>query len=153
MANVRLAPLDDIDELIQMRWDFSEDERNNSAVKFEEFHQICGKFLVNAIKSGNWCIWVAEVEKNIVSHMYLQLIHKVPRSSKSPDPYFGYVTNVYTRPAFRNLGIGTQIHIAMERWAKENEIEFLILWPSSNSIQFYSRNGFSLCEEAMEKHW
>lgn len=152
MALVRLAALDDVDELVQMRWDFSEEEASSS-VGFEEFHRICSEFLVKALESGDWYIWIAEVENKIVSHMYLQLIHKVPRPGKSPDPYFGYVTNVYTRPAFRSQGIGTEIHTAMEKWSKENKVEFLILWPSSNSIQFYSRNGFSLCEEAMEKHW
>lgn len=152
MVLVRLAALDDVDELVQMRWDFSEEEASSS-VGFEEFHRICSEFLVKALESGDWYIWIAEVENKIVSHMYLQLIHKVPRPGKSPDPYFGYVTNVYTRPAFRSQGIGTEIHTAMEKWSKENKVEFLIVWPSSNSTQFYSRNGFSLCEEAMEKHW
>jgi GNAT superfamily N-acetyltransferase len=153
MAIVRLAALEDVNELVRMRWDFSEEEYGESTLHYEEFHRTCSEFLVKAIKSGNWYIWVAENEGIILSHMYLQLIHKVPRPGKSPDPYYGYVTNVYTRPAFRNQGIGTKIHLAMEQWSKANNIEFLIVWPSSHSVQFYSRNGFSRCEEAMEKHW
>jgi predicted GNAT family acetyltransferase len=47
--------------------------------------------------------------------MYLHLIHKVPRPGKSPDPRFGWVTNVYTHPDFRNQGLGTQIQVAMEK--------------------------------------
>lgn len=153
MTIVRLATLDDVHELVQMRWDFSGEEQTNSAFSFEEFNRNCSEFLVRAMKSGDWHIWVAEVEGNIVSHMYLQLIHKVPRPGKSQDPYYGYVTNVYTRPAFRSQGIGSKIHIAMEQWSKANDVEFLILWPSSHSVDFYARNGFSRCEEAMEKHW
>lgn len=153
MAMIRLAALDDVDELVQMRWDYSGEEQAISTVSFEEFHRICRKFLVTAIESGDWYIWVAEVDKKIVSHMYLQLIHKVPRPGKSPDPYYGYVTNVYTHPAYRSQGIGTKIHTAMEKWSKENEVEFLVLWPSPDSTEFYSRNGFSRSEEAMEKHW
>ncbi|WP_256757636.1 GNAT family N-acetyltransferase [Cohnella sp. WQ 127256] len=153
MAIVRLATLDDVDGLVQMRWDFSTEDYGVSTVSFEEFHQICSEFLVEAIESGDWYIWVAEVEKNIVSQMYLQLIHKVPRPGKTPDPYYGYVTNVFTRPVFRSKGLGTEIQIAMEKWSKENEVEFLILWPSSNSVQFYNRNGFSRSEEALENHW
>lgn len=153
MEVIRLATLDDVDNLVQMRWDFSEDEHINDIVSFEEFHKICSEFLIKAISGGEWYIWVAEIEKNIVSHMYLQLIHKVPRPGKSPDPYFGYVTNVYTRSDYRSRGIGTKIHTAMEQWSKEKNVEFLILWPSSESVQFYSRNGFFRCEEAMEKHW
>ncbi|WP_223275625.1 GNAT family N-acetyltransferase [Paenibacillus elgii] len=41
----------------------------------------------------------------------------------------------------------------MEKWSKENGVEFLIVWPSSDSVPFYTRNGFARCEEAMEKHW
>jgi len=154
MAIIRLAALDDIDELVQMRWDFAEEEQDLGAVDFEDFQQTCRNFLAKAIQSGDWYVWVAEVEKTIVSHMYLQLIHKIPKPGKaSPDPYYGYVTNVYTRPAFRSQGIGSKIHAAMEQWSKENEVEFLVVWPSSDSVQFYTRNGFSPCEEAMEKHW
>lgn len=153
MTLVRLATFEDVPQLVQMRWDFSEEDYTNHTVTFEEFHQVCSGFLEKAIKSGDWYIWIAEVDGSLVSHMYLQLIHKVPRPGKTPDPYYGYVTNVYTRPAFRNQGIGSKIHRAMEKWSKENEVEFLILWPSSDSVQFYSRNGFSRCEEAMEKHW
>lgn len=153
MMLIRLATLEDVPQLVQMRWDFSEEESVDTAVTFEEFNQVCSEFLVKAIKSGDWYIWIAEISGSLVSHMYMQLIHKVPRPGKSPDPYYGYVTNVYTRPAFRNLGIGSEIHKAMEKWSKENEVEFLILWPSSESVKFYSKNGFSRCEEAMEKHW
>ncbi|WP_429844231.1 GNAT family N-acetyltransferase [Brevibacillus sp. FIR094] len=153
MVIIRLATLDDVDELVQMRWDFSEEEKTINSVSFEDFKPICSEFLMKAIKSGDWYIWIAEVEGRLVSHMYLQFIHKVPRPGKSPDPYFGYVTNVSTRPSFRSQGIGTMIHIAMEQWSKENNVEFLILWPSSDSVKFYARNGFSQCEEAMEKHW
>ncbi|MFD1953018.1 GNAT family N-acetyltransferase [Paenibacillus thailandensis] len=55
--------------------------------------------------------------------------------------------------SFRSQGIGTQIHLAIEKWSKEKEVEFLILWPSADSIKFYSRNGFFPSKEAMEKHW
>ncbi|GGD78513.1 GNAT family N-acetyltransferase [Paenibacillus nasutitermitis] len=153
MENIRLAALADINELVQLRWDFSNEERTDPAGGFEDFQQICSAFLAKAIEGGDWYIWVAEAEGKIVSHMYLQLIHKVPRPGKSPDPCYGYVTNVYTRPGYRNRGIGGRIHTAMEQWSKDNRIEFLIVWPSSESVRFYARSGFSPCEEAMEKHW
>ena len=47
-----------------------------------------------------------------------------------------------------------KIHQAMEEWwSKDSQVEFLMLWPSSDSVDFYGRNGFSLSEEALEKHW
>ncbi|WP_223275634.1 GNAT family N-acetyltransferase [Paenibacillus elgii] len=122
MAIVRLATLDDVDELVRMRWDFSE-EGYTSAVSFKEFYPICREFLIKAMGSGDWYIWVAEVEKSIVSHMYLQLIHKVPRPGKSPDSYYGYVTNVYTHPCFsksrsRNRDSGRYGKMVKRKWGR-----------------------------------
>ncbi|MBM7564761.1 GNAT family N-acetyltransferase [Paenibacillus sacheonensis] len=151
--NIRLAALEDVAQLVQMRWDFSEEEHLMNTAGFDEFNRDCSEFLINAMGSGNWYIWVAETERTLVSHMYLQLIHKVPRPGKSRHPHYGYVTNVYTRPAYRSQGIGSRLHNAMEIWSKENEVEFLVLWPSRDSVRFYARNGFSHCKEAMEKHW
>lgn len=94
MSIIRLATLEDIDELVRMRWEFSEEENSDSTLNYEEFHQTCYEFLVKAMKSGDWYIWVAEDSGSIVSHMYLQLIHKVPRPGKSPDPYYGRPTYI-----------------------------------------------------------
>ncbi|WP_245583038.1 GNAT family N-acetyltransferase [Paenibacillus daejeonensis] len=148
-----MASLRDVDDLVEMRWDFSHEDNQDQASEFETFHATCKTFLVEALAGGNWHIFVAEEDGMLVSHMYLQLIHKVPRPGKSPDPYFGYVTNVYTRPAFRGQGIGSRLQQAMETWSKDQEVEFLLVWPSSTSVDFYERNGFSRCDEAMEKHW
>ena len=63
------------------------------------------------------------------------------------------MTNVYTRPGYRSQGIGSRIQTAMEAWSKENDVEFLIVWPSEKSVPFYTANGFARCEEAMEKFW
>jgi hypothetical protein len=49
MPNIRLATLEDINELVQMRWDFSEEERTISEVSFEEFRKICSDFLIKSI--------------------------------------------------------------------------------------------------------
>lgn len=153
MAIIRLATVSDVKQLVQMRWDFTAEDQDLNAINFEEFHQTCSGFLVKAIETGDWYIWIAEIDNKIVAHMYLQLIHKIPRPGKSPDPYYGYLTNVYTRPSYRSQGLGAKIHQAMETWSKENEVEFLIVWPSRNSVDFYTRNGFTPCEEALEKHW
>ncbi|REE86197.1 RimJ/RimL family protein N-acetyltransferase [Paenibacillus taihuensis] len=159
---IRLATTADIDVLVQMRYDFTMEDypelqqqrrHSDTDTDIEDFHRTCSTFLESAINGGEWFIWVAEADGQLVSHMYLQLIHKVPRPGKCEDPYFGYVTNVYTRPAYRGRGIGTQIHHAMEQWAIANNVEFLILWPSETSVAFYERSGFRPSAEALEKHW
>ncbi|WP_442600687.1 GNAT family N-acetyltransferase [Paenibacillus sp. KN14-4R] len=149
---IRLADENDIDQLIKMRWDFTfefstvleeEDE------VYEEFYSECKQFLTSALKSKNWFVWVADVDGRIVSHVYLELVQKVPRPGRITNPYV-YMTNVYTIPEQRGRGIGSNMFQKIEEWAKFQMYEFIIVWPSEWSTEFYERNGYKLCKEPME---
>lgn len=150
--NFRLANLNDVCELIKLRWDFSF-EFNESLERdsYENFEKECRAFLQQSLEGNNWKNWVAEQNGQIVSHCYLHIIDKVPRPG-SGSGKFGYITNVYTIPSYRSQNIGTQLLTMVENWSMENNLEFMILWPSSNSVNFYERNGFRRCSEAVEKY-
>jgi hypothetical protein len=50
VAGIRLATVRDVEQLVQMRWDFSAEDQDLNAANFEEFHQICsGETLVNKV--------------------------------------------------------------------------------------------------------
>ncbi|MEK4486017.1 GNAT family N-acetyltransferase [Psychrobacillus sp. FSL H8-0484] len=149
---IRLAERKDIDQLIQMRWDFTVE--HNETKTFEEsdlevFKIECRSFLENAIASETWFIWVAEKESKIVSHIYIELIQKVPRPGRVTYP-FAFMTNVFTVKDYRNLGIGSKLITTINEWSKNRKYEFIIVWPSDDSIDFYRRNGYIHCKEPME---
>lgn len=147
---IRLAEVNDIDFLIDMRWNFTLEYRDNiSEDEYNSFYDEYHQFLVNAIKNENWYIWVAEDNGIIISHIFLELIHKVPRPGRNTYP-FVYMTNVYTLPEYRNKGIGSKLINKINDWVKEKKYEFIIVWPSDKSINFYKRNGFRQCTEPME---
>ncbi|WP_144510174.1 GNAT family N-acetyltransferase [Bacillus sp. FJAT-22090] len=148
----RLAERKDINQLIQMRWDFTVDDKEiKKSIKynFESFRMECQAFLENALKNETWFIWVAEEEAKIISHIYIQLISKVPRPGRITYP-FAYMTNVYTIQKYRNQGIGSKLITTINEWAKNNNYEFIIVWPSEDSGDYYKRNGYVLCKEPME---
>lgn len=105
---IRLAVEKDIDQLIHMRYDFTLEYSPDIEANYELFHMECKSFLKDAIIGARWFIWIAEVDDMVVSHIYIQLIDKVPRPGRITYP-FGYVTNVYTLPQYRSQGIGTKI--------------------------------------------
>lgn len=148
---LRLANHNDIDQLIRMRWDFTNEYIENKIAEdqFPNFYLECKSFLTDAFKSNNWFIWVAGMDGQIVSHIYIELIHKVPRPGRVTNP-FTYMTNVYTLPEHRGKGIGSQLLKEIEVWAKQKRYEFIIVWPSDWSIEFYERNGYKPIGEAME---
>jgi GNAT superfamily N-acetyltransferase len=96
-------------------------------------------------------VWVAEREGRLVSQIWVQVIHKVPRPGRfEGHNRYGYVTNVYTEPDLRGQGIGGRLLERVVQWAREQRLEFLVVWPSEESVRFYERGGFHASPDALE---
>ncbi|WP_027964098.1 GNAT family N-acetyltransferase [Halalkalibacillus halophilus] len=148
--NIRLAEMKDLKQLIKMRWDFTiEYDESKRKASYEEFEKECHAFLVHAINQDTWFIWVAEEDGVIISHIYIELIHKVPRPGRVTRP-FAYLTNTYTLPSYRKKGIGSKVLQAIHSWVDQQQYEFVFVWPSDESIDYYRRNGYEHCSEPME---
>ena len=147
---IRQAQESDSAELARLNWDFSSEEERVLEHSFEMYAASFDQFLLSALSSGNWAIWVAEYEKRLVFMAYVQIIHKVRRPGRSGSRQYGYVTNVFTEAPLRSQGIGTAVFERIIGWAKLQQLEFLILWPSEASVQFYQRSGFMLSPDALE---
>jgi GNAT superfamily N-acetyltransferase len=63
------------------------------------------------------------------------------------------MTNVYAEPEVRGRGIGSQLLTRVVEWASEIGLEFLVVWPSEESIAFYDRAGFRRSPDALERHF
>jgi GNAT superfamily N-acetyltransferase len=146
----RLATEDDVHALAEMRWQFrTEAEGPPQTITKADFVAACAEFFRRALGEGHWACWIAEQDGQIVSHMFIQRIRKIP------NPYrlhgeFGYITNAYTRPAFRYRGIGSALLEKVKEWAGQQDLELLILWPSDKSVDFYNRAGFSSEHEILQ---
>lgn len=150
MTIYRVATEADLDVLAQMRWDFRLEEAPGATVHDQaSFVQACAAFLRQGLRERRWTYWVAQQDSQIVSHIYIQRVPKVPKPNRLDDA-LGYVTNVYTRPAYRGQGIGTQLITHVLQWAREQDLESLIVWPSEPSVGFYERAGFRASSEMLE---
>ncbi|KAB2331066.1 GNAT family N-acetyltransferase [Bacillus mesophilum] len=146
---IRLAEADDIQQLIQMRWDFTiEHDESKKSTSFQEFETECRSFLERALLNQQWFIWIAEEQGKILSHIYIECIHKVPRPGRITYP-FAYMTNVYTLPEYRQKGIGSKLLHVIHDWTKENKYEFVLVWPSDEAIEFYKRSGYEVLTEPL----
>jgi GNAT superfamily N-acetyltransferase len=150
MTIYRMAAETDVDELAQMRWDFRLEEAPG-ATRHDQatFLHACTAFLRQGLAEQRWTYWVAEQDAQIVSHIYIQRIPKVPKPNRLDDA-LGYVTNVYTRPAYRGKGIGTQLMTHVLQWARAQDLESLIVWPSETSVRFYEQAGFRGSPDMLE---
>jgi GNAT superfamily N-acetyltransferase len=55
---------------------------------------------------------------------------------------FGYVTNSYVLPEYRNAGMGTALLAAVKNWSLSEDLELLLVWPSERAYPFYERSGY-----------
>jgi GNAT superfamily N-acetyltransferase len=150
MTIYRMATEADVDELAQMRWDFRLEEAPGATVHDQTtFLHACTAFLRQGLAEQRRTYWIAQEETQLVSHIYIQRVPKVPKPNRL-DEALGYVTNVYTRPAYRGQGIGTQLMTHVLQWAREQDMESLIVWPSETSVDFYERAGFRGSAEMLE---
>ena len=81
--------------------------------------------------------------------MYVAIIDKVPKP-KVNKSYIAYLTNVHTMSKYRNMGYGTKLLSYIKNYLKEKDCELIFVWPSNNSVNWYSKNDFKAENEIME---
>ncbi len=146
----RTAKIKDLSQLAELRWDFRmEDGDETAAVGKSDFVVACVSFLRRGLENGYYVYWLAEEAGEIAAHIFVHKIELVPRPCKIRDQ-FGYVTNNYTKPEYRNKGIGSKLMQEVKDWAKSEDLELLIVYPSEQAVSFYERAGFDAENEVME---
>ncbi|MBA2424266.1 MAG: GNAT family N-acetyltransferase [Actinobacteria bacterium] len=137
---IRRATEGDVATLSRLRREFTLEDRPIPSPR-EDFDAAFEEIVATGLNDGRWTVWVADVDGEIVSHAFIGLVDKIPRPTPE-QRWIGYLTNVYTRPAFRSLGLGGLVLESVKTWASEEDVELLIVWPSERSVGFYRRHGF-----------
>ncbi|MEO6654590.1 MAG: GNAT family N-acetyltransferase [Pyrinomonadaceae bacterium] len=134
--NIRLANNDDFLRLAFMRWDFRvEDGEETGDFSREKFSRECTAFFERGLASGRHFYWLAEIDGEIAAHIFVHIVDLVPRPCKLVDQ-FGYLTNAFTLAEYRGKGVGTKLLDHVIEWAKMEDLELLIVYPSENAISF-----------------
>ena len=110
---------------------------------------VSGFRIFEIITIGNdlFC-WVA-VDNEIVAHIFIYVIHKIPMPHRM-NASWGRVATVRTIPAYRNQGVGSALMEHVKTWSRALDLQELIVYPSEQSISFYERAGFTNNNEVFE---
>jgi RimJ/RimL family protein N-acetyltransferase len=141
--NFRIATLDDVSRLAAARWAFRTEVEGEVPTEAEQaFAHRYEDFVREALQSRSWTYWIAETaDGQLVSQMAVCIVRSIPRPSR-PSDQWGYLTDCYTRPQYRNEGVGRELLACVTAWAKSHDLEILVVWPSEASQRFYARAGF-----------
>ena len=148
--NYRIAEPSDFKQLANLRWDFRmESGEEKAAFPRGEFVKKCVEFFESKNGGGYHVYWVAEEAGKIIAQVFVHIVDMIPRPCRIDDR-FGYITNDYTIPERRNQGIGTVLLGRVIEWARDEDLELLIVYPSERAVPFYERSGFSSENDVME---
>jgi GNAT superfamily N-acetyltransferase len=115
-----------------------------------EFVQRCSRWMQTRLcAASQWRCWIAERAGVPVGHVWLQLIEKIPNPIVEPE-YHAYITNFYVREEARGAGIGSRLLAAALDWAKTQDVQAVILWPTEQSRSLYLRYGFAVRDDLLE---
>lgn len=145
---IRRTTAADVMALAELRWEFQFDPTAPISMQKAAFLDQCAAFFNNSLQE-NWLHWIAEMDEHIVAMISMQLIPTLPRPEKMTN-YFGYLTNFYTKPAYRGRGIGKHLLQAAQNWAITHNLELLIVWSSEEAVEYYKKRGFIINPELME---
>lgn len=151
--NFRVATGDDVPALAEARWAFRTEDADEVPIEArQEFARRFETFVQDGLRSGRWTYWIAETDDGeLVSHMAVCLVQSIPRPSRQSDQW-GYLTDCYTSPRFRDRGVGRELLAHVTAWAEAQRLELLVVWPSERSQAFYARAGFEQDDEVRILH-
>jgi GNAT superfamily N-acetyltransferase len=85
--------------------------------------------------------WIAADGQHVLSVMSIAIIRKLP-SPENLRGRWGYISNSYVLSEARNASFGRQSLTAIEAWARAEDLELLLVWPSERAYPFYERASF-----------
>jgi GNAT superfamily N-acetyltransferase len=137
---MRLATKNDLPQLADLRWRLQTgDAEEYSAATREAF--VADFVAAPDHLDRSLLHFVAENDNKIVGAMSIRKVRKVPAPDRL-EAYWGYLTNCYVRSDFRGKSVGSQLLDFVTQWAKDENLEFLVVWPSDRAYPFYERKGF-----------
>ncbi len=137
----RFPTTKDADQLADLRWRLQTDDAEafDAAERISFIDSFIKLFSRNELQDYHH--WVADLEGRLVAVMSVYVVRQLPAPQRLKGS-FGYLTNCYVLPEYRNHGIGGKLLERVRLWSKEQDFELLVVWPSDRSYPFYKRSGF-----------
>lgn len=153
MYQIRLATLEDVDELIALRTDFLKEVGNFKAgADAGELGAAMREYLARKMPAGEFLAWVAVAGGAVVATSGVTIFERPPNGA-NPAGLEAYLSNMYTVPAWRGRGVGTALVATVVAHLKTTGVRRIWLHATEQGRPVYAKAGFVPDETAMELAW
>ena len=142
---IRLATVDDLDEVIRVRRDFNDEWHGHSEAEQAEFEAQLRAYLPGRIESGSLVVVLGEVGTHLASTAFL-LVNEYPANCTIPHGRVGVLLNVYTYPAYRRQGLGAVVVAAAVAEGRRLGLDVIDLEATDMGRGLYEGAGFEVRE-------
>jgi len=145
-AAIRRAGSGDLDAIVEMRIEFERITRDSGTMDEAARRAELSALLGPDLESGAFLAWIVEVEGRAVGQAALRLLSGAPTPAgggrSRADGREAELMNVYVRPTYRRLGLGTALVAAALGEARARLLDRITLQPTDDSRRIYERAGF-----------
>jgi GNAT superfamily N-acetyltransferase len=131
----------DAEALARLRYAFRVERRPATEAE-DAFVSRCANWMRPRLRGDSrWSAWVAEREAQIVGHVWLQIVEKIPNPGPESELH-AYVSNFFVMPNERNAGVGSHLLKSAVEHGRSLGVDTVFLWPTEQSLPLYRRIGF-----------
>lgn len=143
MITFRAATVEDLATLATLRWEMQL-ERGDAIGSVEQFIRDYAVLTRDELAAGRHEAWLAEDGRIPVACVVLVPWVLPPKpAAVTAARRRGFVTSVYTRPAYRRQGIARRLMRKLVPGARAQGIHRLVLWSSEMGRELYLGMGFA----------
>lgn len=146
MEPVRRAVEADVPELVRLRAAFA--EYLTAGVVFETtqasatWRATCAEVLKEQLSGSTMCVLVVDAEDGLAACGYGTIAQMVP-GPHLPDGQLGFISSVFTEPAYRRRGYSRAIMNGLLNWFCERAVSRVDLHASTDAEPLYRALGFN----------
>lgn len=139
---IRRAGIGDVDTLVALRLEMRR-ERETAALEIaeSEFATLLSNYFTEAVTHGTFVSFIAWDGETAAACSGLSVV-ALPPSYGDLTGKKGYITNMYTRKAYRGRGLATRLLDTLKELASESGCTTLALNASDAGYPVYKKYGF-----------
>lgn len=139
---IRLATINDIDSLVELRIKLlSEANTNIINYDWKKYSQVLKAFYHDGILNGRVIAYIAEENKNIIA-ISIICFYNITPLLYNLEGKMALLSDVYTIPEYRGKGLGTSLLESIMKHAKELGYKKIILNATDSGRNLYEKFGF-----------
>jgi GNAT superfamily N-acetyltransferase len=142
--SIRRATLQDVEVLVSLRLKLEQESGHLTEVQMlSDLRQATHQYLLEALPTEAFLVWVAEASGQIVATSGLIFFHKPP-SERNLSGMEAYILNMYTLPEWRGQGIATALLHTVMAFIKHTKAHRMWMYATQDGKPLYEREGFVL---------